>query len=133
MSSAIQGIQEELAKIGERIREAEFFTELRRLNIDRCENAFHHSLDGWSGLEWGGAVAGEVGELCNILKKVRREEQGIGGSRVAGDVQQAIADEIADVVIYCDLLAASRGIDLQRAIRHKFNETSKKVGFEGEL
>lgn len=83
-------------------------------------------------MEWGCAAAGEMGELCNVLKKIAREEQDIGVKdvgRIDGDKQKAVADEAADVVIYLDLLLARCGLSLEEAIRSKFNETSRKVGF----
>lgn len=40
---------------------------------------------------------------------------------------QLVADEVADVAIYPDLLAARLGIDLEQVIVKKFNEVSDKV------
>jgi len=83
-------------------------------------------------MEWGCAAAGEMGELCNILKKIQRETQGIGArdvGRIEGDKKKAVADEVADVIIYLDLLCAKEGIDLPAAIASKFDETSRKVGY----
>ncbi len=106
-----------------------FLSRLREMNLDRCRNAFRHDLTDWSVMEWGCAIGGEAGELLNILKKIRREEQNLGGSRVPGDSKAAVAKEIADIVIYCDLLAARMGIDLQKAITEKFDETSQSVNY----
>lgn len=39
-----------------------------------------------------------------------------------------LADELADVVIYLDILAAQLGIDLGEAVMKKWNKTSEKVG-----
>ena len=39
-----------------------------------------------------------------------------------------LADELADVVIYLDILAAQLGIDLGDAVMKKWNKTSEKVG-----
>jgi NTP pyrophosphatase (non-canonical NTP hydrolase) len=73
----------------------------------------------------GVELAGEVGEACNIIKKIERERIGIRGSH--GSVGD-LADELADVVICADLVALDCGIDLETAIRRKFNWTSEKVG-----
>lgn len=54
-------------------------------------------------------LAGEVGEVCNIIKKLERERLGIVGSRATVD---ELADELADVVICCDLLAMDGGFTL---------------------
>lgn len=93
---------------------------LRELNAHRCSVSFGHGVDGWSETDWACAVAGEAGELCNLIKKRRRgDDIGMG----------AVADEIADVVIYLDLLAARLGIDLGDAIAAKFNAVSGRVGY----
>lgn len=92
------------------------FAELRFANVARCEKAFH-PLASWSPSDWAMATAGELGELCNLLKKARRGE--------AVD-PLALADEAADVVIYLDLLCARIGIDLGAAVRRKFNIVSDR-------
>lgn len=84
-----------------------------------------HSIpDGsdWSPLEWGGAAAGELGEACNIVKKVRR------GDVTIAEVRGKLADELADVLTYLDIMATQCGIDLGRATIKKFNEISDRVG-----
>lgn len=73
----------------------------------------------------GNELAGEVGEACNVIKKLERERLGIRGSRAT--VEQ-LADELADVIICVDLIAMTAGIDLAAAVREKFNATSEKVG-----
>lgn len=71
----------------------------------------------------GNAMAGELGEACNIIKKLDRELIGLRGSRAS---MNDLAEELADVIIYMDLLAARCGIDLEQAIKDKFNKTSEK-------
>lgn len=73
----------------------------------------------------GNELAGEVGEACNVIKKLDRERLGIRGSRAT--VEQ-LADELADVVICVDLIALDTGINLDKAVIGKFNATSEKVG-----
>jgi len=84
----------------------------------------HPKPDGsdWSPGEWVCAVTGELGELANIIKKVRR------GDVSVDDVRADIADELADVVCYLDILASQFGVDLGRAIVNKFNRVSERVG-----
>lgn len=72
---------------------------------------------------FGNAIAGEVGEACNIIKKIERERLGLRGSRAS---LSDLAEELADVIIYMDLLAADCNIDLEEAIKNKFNKTSEK-------
>lgn len=78
----------------------------------------------------GNELAGEVGEACNVIKKLERERLGIAGSR---DTIEHLAEELADVVICADLIAMAAGIDLDAAVREKFNATSKKVGLRTRL
>ena len=73
----------------------------------------------------GNELAGEVGEACNIIKKLERERMGIKGSR---STLEELAEELADVVICADLIAMSEGIDLKKAVAKKFNKTSENVG-----
>jgi NTP pyrophosphatase (non-canonical NTP hydrolase) len=68
--------------------------------------------------------AGEAGEACNKVKKLEREKMGLPGSRTT---TEELADELADVVITADLIAMEYGIDLQKAIRRKFNDTTDKM------
>lgn len=39
-----------------------------------------------------------------------------------------LAEELADVVICCDLIAIAAGLNLGNAVRNKFNDTSRKYG-----
>lgn len=78
----------------------------------------------------GNELAGEVGEACNVIKKLARERLGIRGSRAT---LQQLREELADVVICVDLIAMSEGIDLDEAVREKFNATSEKVGLPTRL
>lgn len=78
----------------------------------------------------GNELAGEVGEACNVIKKLEREARGFVGSRATlGD----LADEIADVVICCDLVLMKAGMDLGEAVRRKFNYTSTKYGLSTRI
>lgn len=51
--------------------------------------------------------AGEVGEICNDLKKIVREQRGWVGSRAT---TQHLGEEIADVIITLDLLLNAAGL-----------------------
>jgi NTP pyrophosphatase (non-canonical NTP hydrolase) len=75
-------------------------------------------------------LAGEVGEVCNVIKKLERERQNIPGSR---DLVSHLEEELADVILVADLLAMVYGIDLSRAIKKKFNATSEKRGFQTRM
>lgn len=78
----------------------------------------------------GNEMAGEVGEACNVIKKLERERHGWRGSRArAGD----LADELADVIHTALLCAITAGIDLAPAVVAKFNATSEKNGLATRL
>lgn len=79
----------------------------------------------------GNELAGEVGEACNIIKKIERERIGLPGSR---SNKEQLAEELADVIICADLIAMDEGIDLMhKAVPAKFNATSRKVNLETRL
>jgi NTP pyrophosphatase (non-canonical NTP hydrolase) len=69
----------------------------------------------------GNELAGEVGEACNVIKKLDREKLGIRGSR---DTVEHLAEELADVIICVVLIAIAMNIDLEHIIAAKFNATS---------
>lgn len=75
-------------------------------------------------------LGGEVGEVLNVAKKLHREEMGWIGSRAS---LEDLSDEIGDVLICLDKLAAQYGIDLARATTRKFDKTSEKVGLPHRL
>ena len=75
-------------------------------------------------------LAGEVGDACNVIKKLERERIGLAGSR---DTRAHLAEELADIVICTDLVAMDAGIDLDAAIVVKFNATSAKNGLSTRL
>lgn len=102
------------------------FTTLRIANVSR-QAEWDTGTEPVSLAFRGNELAGEVGELCNVLKKLERERIGIVGSR-ATSVHAAA--ELADVVICADLIAMALGIDLGRAVREKFDATSAKYGLE---
>src|SRR5690606_26105229 len=53
------------------------FRKVSETNLDRALVWHPKGLEEWSPLEWGGALAGEAGELCNILKKLKRLDTGL--------------------------------------------------------
>ena len=111
------------------------FEELRRQNVSRCESVFH-PLGSWSATDWACAMAGETGEACNAVKKLRRHEDGTNTTKDPATEEECIADvavELADTVIYADLLAARLGIDLAEAVRSKFNAASVLCGADERL
>lgn len=78
----------------------------------------------------GNELGGESGEAQNIIKKLERERLGIRGSRAT---KEQLAEELADIIICCDLIAGDVGIDLDEAVELKFNKTSEKNGLKTRL
>ena len=106
------------------------FAELREQNAAR---AAAWAPD-WTAQEYLIGVVEEVGEVAAIIKRLNR----IASNAVTdnSDREALLAElpgEIADVLIYLDLLANAAGIDLGKAVREKFNNTSAKYGFEERL
>lgn len=103
-------------------------------NLKRCEapNGFNHPLNSWSLSDWMTALTGEVGEAANIIKKLNRIRDNINGNTASeGEIslRAALADELADIQIYLDLLAQAAGFDLNSVRDAKFAKTSKKIGY----
>ena len=106
---------------------SDFLDDLRNANTRRCPE-FHAGIgvEIWGPMQWGCALAGEAGELCNELKKLERD----------GDTperKRKIEDEMADVLCYLDLTAARLGIDLESITRRKFNAVSDRIGSKVRL
>ena len=77
------------------------------------------------------ATAGELGEAANIIKKLNRVRDDIPGNReTEAELRAALADELADVAIYLDLLAQAAGFDLETITAAKFDKTSKRIGYQ---
>jgi NTP pyrophosphatase (non-canonical NTP hydrolase) len=111
----------------------DFLEQLRRANLSRVVRFGHGDIKephGWGPMQWGCALAGEVGELCNFLKKYQRQ---MPTDPSPDMLLSDIGKEIADVFIYLDLLASTFDFDLTRVITSKFNATSKKFGFPERL
>lgn len=96
------------------------FRDLRTVNSRRSLDSFRCSH--WTLADWGNSMAGEAGEACNVIKKIRR------GDYTVDEARGNLADELADVVVYLDLLAEAAGIDLGDAVARKFNKVSQRVG-----
>lgn len=99
------------------------FKRFHAVNTARAHADIKHSHS-WIPLAWGGALAGEVGELCNFLKKLSR------GDKIP---KKKMAHEIADIMTYLSLVADQLDIDLESAIIEKFNIVSKRWGSKYKL
>lgn len=88
------------------------YAALREVNVARCTGSWKMPLDSWSYTEWVVALGGEIGESLNLLKKLNRSRGGwVGNTEEDVALQRKLADELADVVIYLDLVTASQDVD----------------------
>ena len=99
------------------------FKHFHEVNVARSKADVKHS-NYWTSMEWGCALSGEVGELCNLLKKQKR-----------GDFipKKELAHEISDILTYLSLLADNLNVDMEKAIIEKFNIVSKRWGSKFRL
>lgn len=99
---------------------------LRTANIHRCPAAFGHDIDDWAPEQWTNALAGEVGELCNLIKKKYSRHEDIP--------RDDIEDEIGDVLTYLDILCTRlHGKNLEECLVTKFNKVSEKKSVKIKL
>ena len=111
------------------------FNEFSETNRKRGHK-WHADGEPWIGSDWSNAAAGEMGEACNVVKKLRRIETSTvsrPGEQNELVLRTKLANEIADTMIYLDLLADYYGLNLEAAIKGKFNQTSIEFGFEERL
>lgn len=105
---------------------------LRPLNVQRAREGFK-CYENQPLTYWTTALAGEVGELCNMIKKMQRVERGGvdgGSSYTAKEIsKEMLTEEIGGIAIYLDLLASLLDISLEDAIIQTFNRKSEQYGF----
>ncbi len=119
--------EQEITRLREEL--AGEFSILRNTNKTRCvewmdslpelENIDFHALE----------LGGECGEAQNICKKIARHRRGIPGALSPEEARPMLAEELADIIICCDMVAAILNIDLWDEVCRKFNKTSAKHGF----
>lgn len=106
------------------------YAQFQRLrNANEARNKLWDPESKLAALWRGNELAGELGELvivCNTIKKLEREALGLPGSRTT---LNALAGELADMVICTDLTAMQFNIPLWDAVKQKFNKTSETMKF----
>lgn len=105
---------------------------LQLINKERAEE--------WPGnenitLEFRGLeLAGEAGELCNVIKKLARVRlEIVGTTEGEGRLSEMVSDEIGDVVICATLIANHLNLSLEECVVNKFNKTSLKHDLKARL
>ncbi len=102
-----------------------------RVNRERCESptGFNHKLESWSLSDWITAVAGELGEAANVVKKLNRVRDGIPGNKESEEELRAkLLREFADTFIYLNLAFQVLGADMTVVVREVFNAKSEQIG-----
>lgn len=102
------------------------FERLREANLSR---AISHQggIHTWDTADWLVEFMGEAGELCNVVKKLKRLNDGIDKDHLVREkIIQNIKEELADAMICLDLVASSLGLKIEEVVPPKFNATSKK-------
>lgn len=105
------------------------FEDLRNANAARSKvfknrKGEESNSTGFTPAQWLQCVVGEVGEYANFRKKFEH------GDISAEEFKVEATKELADILIYLDLLANNLGIDLGAAVRVKFNAVSKRIGVD---
>jgi NTP pyrophosphatase (non-canonical NTP hydrolase) len=77
------------------------------------------------------SVAGEAGELANLMKKLWRLDPDIGARNgfdaIPADQRALIADELADVMMLSIVLANHLGIDVEQELSRKLKVVDERL------
>lgn len=104
------------------------FKELQDACAKRLPLAFPECQT-WSEADWIMATVGELGELANILKKIKR-----GSKKITKKTVKEVELELADTITYlCGFLANCLGINAGEVTREKFNIVSKRYNCSVKL
>jgi NTP pyrophosphatase (non-canonical NTP hydrolase) len=104
------------------------FRHFQALNWNRAMRAKKFKdCESWSLNDWAVALTGEVGELCNLLKKVRRKDFPLE------KVKKKICKEAADVMIYTDIFMSAIGTSTEKEVVNKWNEVSRRIKYGIQL
>lgn len=128
-------VRGELTPIDDGIKKGLSFEVLRAINVSRCTR-WHSDGEAWNVADWTNALCGEAGEAANFAKKIRRIDTNAHGrptEQNRDELVDKLGMELADTVIYADLVADFLGLDLAEMIRVKFNRTSVEYGFPERL
>jgi len=105
------------------------FGEFSRFNRERCASpsGFAEPLDessAWTPTHWALQVCAEAGELADAVTGVTGMKK-----RKAHLTVEDVGGEIADIIAYCDLLAARFGLSLADVVLRKFNKVSSRINY----
>lgn len=107
------------------------FALLRRQNITRCD-AWPQPLHRSTPSDLACAVATEVGQLCEQIGRLRQHLQVTCPSKfrsaLAAEITARIGQELADLVLFADLLAARLDLPMDEILAARFNSVSEQLG-----
>lgn len=111
------------------------FAHVAAVNKSRSEAWHKDGATEWNVSDWAVAMAGEAGEVCDAVKKLRRLECNLATKRAKTREQRVedIADEIGDTFLYLDLLAQHLGLTLEDCVKNKFNKVSERENLPHRL
>lgn len=69
-------------------------------------------------------LAGEAGEVANIVKKIQRDNAGV----ITGQVRDRLRDELGDVLWYISACADELGLTLDEIAAYNVNKLAKRHG-----
>ena len=69
-------------------------------------------------------LAGEAGEVANIVKKIQRDNEGV----ITDDVRSKLKDELGDVLWYISACADELGLTLDEIAAFNVNKLAKRHG-----
>ena len=69
-------------------------------------------------------LAGEAGEVANIVKKIQRDHEGI----LTDETRGKLKDELGDVLWYISACADELGLTLQEIAEYNVNKLAKRHG-----
>jgi NTP pyrophosphatase (non-canonical NTP hydrolase) len=71
------------------------------------------------------ALAGEIGEYANIVKKISRDFENLNDA-VSDERKQSLIEEMTDCFIYIIIIANLLGIDLEKEYMKKLEKNKKR-------
>lgn len=108
------------------------FREFQAVNAERVP-VYGKKLHDLTLREWCCELAEETGEVCGVAKKrSRKPDPARPGYDVAGKKTPTIsdlADELGDVIAVAAIIAQHAGIDLELAVRAKWNSVSERLNY----
>lgn len=104
--------------------------QLENINVERGKffDDFHY-FEEKNVLYYSNAIAGELGEFSNMLKKMLRGDKFDRDGKTL-ITPYLICTELADIIIYAEFITSIYGLSLSGILREKFNEVSINKGID---